>query len=470
MNWSNILSECFFAALVTDAAGTIMLLVWFLCRKFLQNKSPKLVYFMLRWVVMMYILPITYFAIKAHYNTGYVQDVGGVRKTMFIVDMNNLWYQGFAIMWMISIAAVGAVFIKNEADKIRICRNNYDDGISLTQTEFERIKDVLEIKGKVTLLRNDGRNQCSPFVIGILHRKVVVPFGDYSEKELKVILYHELTHVKKSDVLFRYLTMIAIVLNSMNPISYLLWSAVLLWSEADCDARALDALEKEGISKKDYYRIIWDIFESGPKGRTLQNYPMLLGAKESLVRRMDIMKKYRVNVKKMATSAAIAWTLVFAIFSSVTAHAAGIGIAEANDAMLKENQVVGYFEDATNPDGSWSDVMEIEETDPVNIVYINDGIMTLGGGSIDWYVPVGTRYVTSAMYFTAGTEVHIACTATPTDALFWFGIMHPSSAVSVVEGTGSGGRGFVIPSNGYYRVLVENRSNVEIHAGGYYQY
>lgn len=446
-----------------------MLFIWFLCRKFLQNKSPKLVYFMLRWVVIMYILPITYIGIKGHYNTGYVQNMDGMRKMLFIIDMNNIWYQGLAMVWLISTVMVSSVFIKNEVDRIRVCRSNFDDGISLAQTEFERIKDVLGVKGRVALLRNDAPEQCSPFVTGIWHQKVVVPFGEYTEKELKVILYHELTHVKKSDVLFRYLAVIAIVINSMNPISYILWGSILLWSEADCDARALDALEKEGINKHDYYNIIWGIFESGPGGGALLNYPMLLSASESLFRRMDIMKKYRVNMKKMASSTAFAWALVFAIFSSVTAHAAGVGIAEANDEMLRENQVVSQYEDEANI-GTWSDIMEIEDSTPVNTVYINDEIMTLGGSTFDWTVPIGTRYVTGTIYFTAGTEVQIACTATPTDCLYWFGIMHPSSAVSVVEGTGAGVKTFTIPSNGFYRVLVENRGDVSITVRGSYSY
>ena len=184
------------------------------------------------------------------------------------------------------------------------------------------------------------------------------------------------------------------------------------------------------------------------------------------------MKKYKVNMKKMATSTAIAWTLIFAIFSTVTAHAAGIKIAEANDDLLRENQVVSQYAADTNDEnvGNWSDIMELENTNPVEIIYMNDGIMTLGGSSFDWNVPVATRCVTGAIYFTAGTQVQISCTATPNTCLYWFGIMHPSSAVSVVEGTGPAAKTFTIPSNGYYRVLVENRGSTELRAMGSYQY
>ena len=180
------------------------------------------------------------------------------------------------------------------------------------------------------------------------------------------------------------------------------------------------------------------------------------------------MDKYRTNMKRVTKSVTFAWVMVFAMVSTVTAHAAGIKILEINDNMLRENQVVSYYED--NATGDWSEIMTIENSDPVNTVYINDGIMTLGEGSFSWDVPVATRYVTNFIYLTEGQQIDITCTGRPTDCLYWFGIMHPSSAVSVVEGTGMGGRTFTIPSSGYYRVLVENRGSTELHAVGTYVY
>ena len=180
------------------------------------------------------------------------------------------------------------------------------------------------------------------------------------------------------------------------------------------------------------------------------------------------MGKYRTNMKKVAKSVTFAWVMVFVMLSSVTAHAAGIWVLEKNDEYLKENQVVGYYENGAI--GNWSEVMTIEDSNPVNIVYINDGIMTLGDGTFNWDVPVGTRYVTTSIYLKKDQQIQISCTATPTNCLYWFGIMHPSSALSVVEGTGQGAQVFTIPSTGYYRVLVENRGNTTLHAVGAYQY
>lgn len=443
--------------------------IWFLCRKLLQDKNPKMVYYMLRWVVMMFILPITYVGIMLNYETGYVQQVETLAKMLFVVDMNSVFLQGMAIIWAIATTLICFYFGKNEYGKYRICKNNFEDGDSLAQTEFERIKAELGIKGSVSLYRNDSPKLRSPFVAGLWKRKVVIPYFEYSKEELDVILYHELNHIKKSDIVFRYLTMVATVINSINPIAYMLWERILLWSEADCDARAIDGLEKEGISKRQYYDVIWSLAEAGPERPTMFYYPMLLSAVDSLYRRMEIMEKYRKNLKKAAKTVTTAWVAAFVLFSSVTAHAAGVGIAKASDEMLKESQIIGQYGDFEEFSG-WSDEMLVPASDVVDIVYINDEIMTLGQGTIDWDVPAGTRYVTASLYMTEGTEVQIVCSALPSDCTYWFGLMYASSECAVVEGSGAGAHTFTVPSNGYYRIMVENRSSQEISVTGGYSY
>lgn len=424
---------------------------------------------MLRWVVLMYILPITYVSILLNYKSGYVQHNESTIRMLFVLNTNGLMMPGLAMIWLCATVFIAGFYLKNEIVKRRICRWNFDDGASLAQTEFERIKEVLGVKGNVVLLRNDDPRIQSPFVTGIIKRAVVLPYGEYSEEELKVVLYHELNHIKKSDVLFRYLAVVAIIINSINPIAYLLWEKMLLWSEADCDAHAVDGLEKEGISKDHYYDVIYKLMASGPTATSTFYYPMLMSAEESLNRRMKIMEKYRANMRRVTKSVTFAGVMVFALLSSTVAYAAGVGASELNDARLKETQNVGQFGTFQNED-IWSDEILIPANDVVNIVYVNDGIMTLGSGTIDWDVPVGTRYVTSSIYLTEGTVVSIACTGRPTDCVYWFGLMHANSDCSVVEGSGSGGHDFTISSTGYYRIMVENRSSQTISVMGTYQY
>ena len=465
MNWTSILSQVFFGVVLTSATGSVMLIIWFLCRKVLQRRNPKLVYYMLRWVVLTFLLPITYVSFVMQYDTGYIKPMEGISKMLFVLNMNDFMFQSLAVFWLFANVAVGVIFLWKEIGKYYICRNNFEDGASLAQTEFERIKETLGIKGRVKLLRNDDPQIQSPFVVGVFNRRVVVPYLDYTKEELDVIFYHELNHIKKHDVLFRYLAMFAIIVSSVNPIAYFLWEHMLLWSEADCDALALDGLEKEGISKSQYYDTIWKMMDSPMTYPNMLDMPMLLSASESLQRRIGIMENYRANMRRVAKTVTFAWVMVFALISSVTAHAAGIGLVEAGDANLKETQNIFEYE---MPETGLEEFV-VTDSDAV-IVYMNDGIMTIGQGTIDWDVPVGTRCVTSSRYMSEGTEVTIACMAQPTDCTYWFGLMYANSDCHVVSVEGSGSYTFTIPEDGYYRIMVENRSSEEISVVGSYQY
>ena len=468
MNWISSLSQVFFAVLVTSVTGTVMFLIWFLCRIFLQKRNPKLVYYMLRWVVMMYLLPITYVSLVMNYKAGYVEPMDSMWKLLFVVNIQNVRVQGVAVIWLVWCIVLLGITLKKELVRYKICKNNFEDGASLAQTEFERIKEVVGVKEKVELYRNDDVRLQSPFVTGFFRRRVVVPYLEYSKEELQVILYHELNHIRKSDMIFRYLTMLAIIINCINPIAYLLWGQMLLWSEADCDAYAVDGLEREGISKKQYYKIILRLMED-PKMVTLFYAPMLFRAKNSLYRRIDVMENYRTNMRRVAKSVTFAWVMIFALVSSVTAYAAGEEIVEAGDKALLETQQVerqGGFEESTG----WSEEIFVPAGDVPEMVYFNDDIMLLGAGTFDWNVRAGVRGVGNSIYLTAGTEVQIACTATPSNCLYWFGLMNANTDCYIVEGTGSGSHTFTIPSNGYYRIMVENRSTQQIRVMGTYQY
>lgn len=469
MSWSDILSQVFFAAIVTGLTGDVMFLVWFLCRKFLQNWNPKLAYYMLKWVVVIYLLPIAYCGMLYSYKRGYVQLNHKITTMMFVVDLNHLFFQGMAIIWFMVTLVIASKFVWEEIVKHQICKNNFIDNNALAQAEFERIKEELGIKGKVELLCNDNARVKSPFVTGIIKRKIVIPYGDYTREELKVIFYHEFQHIKKKDIVFRYLTMLAITVNSMNIIAYLLLEQVMIWSEADCDDRTLDRMEKYNLTVKGYYDVLFDMLEEDHYAPDLFYYPMLISASESLYKRMEIMQKYRTGGKRIAKSVTVALTVVFAMLSTVTAHAAGVGMAEINDVFLEERQEILLDEPFGNIT-DWSEEMLVETSDDIEVVYIDDEIMTRSGSTFSWTVPVGTRYVTKAVYLTKGTEVQIACTATPMDCTYWFGLMYPSSTCNVVEGSGAGSHTFTVPSNGSYHIMVENRGSVELNVSGSYQY
>ena len=112
MSWINLLGNVFFAVLVTSAAGNIMFLFWFLCRKILPDLSPKSVYYMLKWVVIMYLLPIAYMCVVGNHKIGYVHDMAKASQMVFVINLDNKWFQILAIVWFLSTICVFVFFFE----------------------------------------------------------------------------------------------------------------------------------------------------------------------------------------------------------------------------------------------------------------------------------------------------------------------------------------------------------------------
>lgn len=90
--------------------------------------------------------------------------------------------------------------------------------------------------------------------------------------------------------------------------------------------------------------------------------------------------------------------------------------------------------------------------------------------SFNWSVSPGTRMVSNQFWVTKGQTIHVAATAIPDNSTFWIGIMDGLNNARYVEGTGNLSHGFSITSSGHYRVFVQNRSSVQITAGGTYYF
>ena len=429
---------------------------------------------MLRWVVIMFLLPTAYIVIVASDHNGYVQYADGLGKMMFLMSRESKAFQAIALVWFVILLINLVLFIYMSISAYCICRYNFDDGESLAQTEFERIKDALGIKGKVSLVRNDSSRIKSPFATGVFNRRVVVPFVDeeYDKEELEIILYHELTHFKKHDLVFKALTILIVALQCYNPFAYLLLHQVEYWSECDCDDRALSRLEQKGIDLKQYCSTIYRLSQEDEHRRYIYTFSMLFEKKHLLERRFDYMKDNRKNFRTSSKAAMTLLVAVFILASTVTSYAAGLKLAESNDKEFKVTQEVEVTVDNTEIDADLEEfVVTAEESKDVEIVCVGEDVMTLGGASFYWTVPVGTRYVTSAIYLSKGTVISIACTSKPSNCTYWYGLMRAAdNSSTVVETSGTSGHDFTISSSGYYYVMVENRSSEEITVGGSYNY
>lgn len=93
----------------------------------------------------------------------------------------------------------------------------------------------------------------SPAVYGIIRPKIIIP-GSYKDMELKYIIRHEKTHIKRLDNLWRILGFITASVHWFNPLSWVFLKAFLNDLELACDEMAISGYDKE--ERKEYARTL----------------------------------------------------------------------------------------------------------------------------------------------------------------------------------------------------------------------
>lgn len=467
MNWINFL---FYYAFVTAITGDVMLFIWLICRLLFLKLNPDLVYYMLRWVVIMFLLPVAYVSIFMSRDGSYIWETRNLlEKFVFQINFRADYLQIAVIAWF----TVTILNVWNHLKKMRaqynLCKKSVPvDNLEMTAV-FEELKSQLGIRGNVEFLWNE--DVTSPIATGIRKRRVILPYDDFEGERLQVILLHELIHIKKHDLIYKAMTTVIVIIQSFNPPAYILVGLLNLWSEQDCDRKVVQRLASMGIRRSGYFQIIWKISEAAEKmSRDLWVFSMLFESKEMLERRVDFMKKYGKNLKTTSKIVTALLLLTFITISTRTSYAAGVGMANANDELFKKTQEVNFKEQESLSDQSEFSVTA-EENALVPQIVMDDEIITRGsdGASFDWTIPAGTRYVTPEKFFKKGTKITIAVTVVPSDITYWYGLMHTTGESTVCENTGAGNYTFTIEKTSFYRIMVENRSeDTEIHATGGY--
>jgi len=86
----------------------------------------------------------------------------------------------------------------------------------------------------------------SAMLVGIFKPFVVIPNIDISENELRNIFIHELTHYKRSDILYKWFTQLAVCLHWYNPLVYLVSREINKNCELSCDETIIRELDDNG--------------------------------------------------------------------------------------------------------------------------------------------------------------------------------------------------------------------------------
>ncbi len=103
------------------------------------------------------------------------------------------------------------------------------DCVDLLRQEKARLK----LKREVELLK--GIDGLPPLVMGIFKGKILLPNVEMEEAELRLVLRHELTHLKHRDLIYKYFAGLAAALHWFNPLVGQFEKEVAAMCELSCD-------------------------------------------------------------------------------------------------------------------------------------------------------------------------------------------------------------------------------------------
>ena len=240
--------------------------------------------------------------------TGYQSKATVFLKT--IGSKNNLGLS------LIMIWAAGLIFLL-----IRICLGLYGAhrltkqgkriSGSLWQQLLQRFLNAISIRRKISLLSHDKVN--TPLTWGVIKPVVILPAeaGNWTKDQCSSALFHELSHIKRSDFLIKILSRLSCSLYWFNPLSWFVFRLMKKEQEKACDELVL----KAGVKPSTYAANLLSIKKAG---QIQWNPPAaVLGAvgKSQLNERLLAILKHQLKPKevKMKTKILLSIFVIAAI-------------------------------------------------------------------------------------------------------------------------------------------------------------
>ncbi len=181
---------------------------------------------------------------------------------------------------------------------------------------------------------------CSPLVIGIIRPTLLLPKTDITQEQLHNVLAHEMTHVKRNDILYKWFVSIVKCIHWFNPAIYLISNQINIDCEISCDLAVVKEMDEQ--QEKGYVETILSLLTHN-NSKAIPLTTGMTGNKETLKRRFIMIKKKLKPNKKVAIISGIIAVLILAITLFASGILNGAFLKADNNSIMELNtdQVTG---------------------------------------------------------------------------------------------------------------------------------
>mgnify|MGYP000856616860 CR=1 FL=1 len=148
----------------------------------------------------------------------------------------------------------------------------------------------------------------TPMLVGIIRPTIYLPDIEYSDVQLYNILIHELTHLRRHDIIVKWITAFAVHIHWFNPIVYFVRREIDRACELACDEAVIKNLDDDG--KQHYGDTLISVASDKRLPKTVLSTTMCEEKKALKERLGAIMKHKRFSIRAIVVSGILVITVL----------------------------------------------------------------------------------------------------------------------------------------------------------------
>ncbi|MBQ8822423.1 MAG: M56 family metallopeptidase [Lachnospiraceae bacterium] len=437
--------------LMTSLTGGLLVVIWLGIGALLEKLGfINIVYELLKMVILFFFLPVSYIGLKLF--------EASLGRGFLFTPISFMWKE---LLWILgiwgSVVVLGCAFMGYEVYRMNHYFKSAFPAKLTEQRLLEEICEELNISVHKVALKRSYRVDV-PCVTGIRRAKVILPVEVFEEETLRVILTHELTHFKQKDLLLKRISMVVVILHFFNPLAWLLYERIQVWSEFSCDYRAYPHCG----GMKHYFQVLTAVATGETKRKLFssQLYDNQLG----LVERVKKLSKVS-KIKKRAKLSVVLVVCMAFMTSSLSVCATTVQAAKAYEYLYRVSEVTSATEMS---EGEFVMYSESGETPGITLIENAPVSITRALYNIVWDVPGRSRVSAAWFALEEGQSITVTASVIPVGVELKVGVESEFGIRRYITVTDVGSYTFPIEEAAAYRVYIQNDTYTDASVEGSY--
>lgn len=451
----------FFTIMVTFISGGVGYLVWGLFEKVIGSKYPQFCYSTLKMTSFFLFLPVIALMVL-RFHTGRIRNYDSIWRCEF--DQTEVITKGMVIctvIWLLFV--LKSIYIKWKA--YRKWKKLLTQNVEMKNCEAvsREVKQALHICKELKICQNPLIK--SPVIYGVIHPVVLLPQTDYTTDELKMILFHEFSHYKNADLVWKYFLSILLIFHSLNPCSRQIQESFNKWGEICCDLTVKE-YSRGYFTMREYYSMILEQIEKNINMTELKYAAPLFERKCEMEERVKAMQR-AIKFGKPGRRNTVCLSGIFLFTFLLATYSSGVGVQAGAEALYFETEEVVDVTDQYTPPEEIDYIEEEDDLSGYQIVEMPENV-SRSTNNMNWKISAKSAIVSSYFTLKKGDTIKLRIVITPDNQKVQAGYQKKDKKAVTVEGKDYITHTFKVSSAGKYRICIKNLGSKTVTVSGSY--